>query len=288
MDDAVSLAPRARTTAATAVATCICLAAAIAARSDDWIGDRYGWEVRAGVLRATTDGGAHWTPVRPFENDDLWAYAHTGLTTGIVVLGDPNALEAAWTPDNGTSWFDVPGLKPFQGALEGHGAFAFWGGAPSVNGKARRGRLYQLTPWPPGLLQRTCSIRLERTITGSKRCRKPRSPVRSRVVVSLSSGYVSQIRSAPGGAVALVQEAGAGGITPLRLVIRRNGKHRLVALPPIASDRATSIVSAVLSLDWPRIVVIGNGRASDGVTDVVRAVWSSSDGGVTWHITLGT
>jgi hypothetical protein len=247
--------------------------------ADDWIGDRYGWRSQGNLIWVTTDGGKTWRRMRAFSTGDLWTFAHTGPTTGVVSLGPQPTTEEAWTVDNGRHWYDAPAIGNAL-AIEGHGRFLYWSTFPFAEGKPRAGRLYAVRPWPPGKAQLQCRGGFSRDI-GSRRCLRPTRPVRSVQVATVRDGYLSQLATAPGGIVALVERVGDDPrVAPLRVLIRRNGRNLLVTLPRISAEREARVASALMTVSYPTIIVAGYDR---GPAAKVVATWRTNDGGRIWH-----
>jgi hypothetical protein len=262
----------------------VLLVSAHRAASDTWAGDRYAWRSDGEAVQATTDGGAHWKVIYD-PGEDFWNLAQTAPGVGVVASGGPQAVDLAWTITNGRRWYLLGTDSVNQDGLQGHGHFLFYLSDLGPSGS----QVHEITPWPPqGKYVRCSAHGLDTNAAGGPTCTNPSHPLSNRVVATLRDGTPNDIENIPGGVAVLFAGRPAAASAPLyRVLVRRNGKSVLAALPTLTPAREQALAldeGAGLRVDWPTLEVTATSSLDANHPTGATATWLSVDGGHTWEI----
>jgi hypothetical protein len=233
---------------------------------------------------STENGGRTWR--RVFQGgwpDYFSAYVRTSRVAGLVALSREDSLPKTlrnnifWTRDNGKHWYETTRIGLYS---EGRGRSLYW--------LPRHGRvLYKVDGWPPRR-----PVRCPGFWVRHPRDQHPRrdgnicvggpvnAEMRARPVARIGDEptwvHFSFLAVIPDGVIALVS-----GAQPFRVLIRRDGVNRLVALPE--PDAPGAIVADRFEVRWPSLLATGRVIDNRGVSRTFD--WRSTDGGDTWTVT---
>ena len=205
-----------------------------------WSDSRHGWVSRESGVFSTDDGGRHWRRIFAGPAERV---VRTSVTAGVISVGvRPTACNCTtrrlWTTNDGRTWHTTRELGP---SYAGKGSILVWWSGSTLR---------QIVPWP--------------ATSGT---------FRSRLLARLN-GQIASAAAIPGGAAALLTDAGKGWDNAPRLALVRGGTVRMLTLSHVSGD----VLAVELHAAWPRLVVTG--IVADGPP--VTVTWRTSNGGAQW------
>ena len=231
-----------------------------------WVDSLHGWATDGSVVYGSDDGGRTWHRLLR-TNETVVNLRRTSVRAGFVDADRHEFISI----DAGRHWFFAEG--PDLGNAIGSGAAVYW---------AEDSRLHRLIGWPPRRLHcRTGWIGEPNTFAPTA---KPHNICDTPTVVRLHSRVVYVMHEDPNDEIflAAVVPGGAAGFVvtdcgefcdgPVRVIVYRSGGAIVRTLPPAAAfTSGNSLTVLTMSVDWPRLFVIG-----------AAGYWFSADGGDTW------